>query len=510
MGPSPSFTMPLKIPSFPVPGTKHREAEEAQDMVEWEEDEEAQDGEAGAAEKAGAEGEDEPPEMLDVIEKIEEAKGDAGALVAALVDLGRRLRLTPADRDLLSDFEGCSHLCSALTAEPVEWKGEAMFAFCKVLPDICRTSNINRGALRDGGAVTAMVDLLRTAVTDKDEKAVAASCLGLIALCTANDGNKKEAAALRGEFNEDELVESGADYRVPLFKAPEQAGALDILLETLAAFPENVSLQTHGCGALRCLLCDDDSRQASCVPSAVENRERAVNDDHFPAYRMAVERALNLEAKGKALLRLREQAMLLLRELACRQDRIHTFVSECKLLPMMEAALKEGDERVVRASLAVIRAFAFSDELKEQLAVETDVAARCVVAVRKHAKVPAICEQGFGLFANLTMRKPHIAARLNGPDFRVFAVGQMLLAEYKDNPSVLKSVLQTMRNVATQDEQAALEVKESDLIEEMLQLVRERESDDQWRSPVEIAKQFLREFRADDSIRPAAKYNEYY
>jgi len=30
-----------------------------------------------------------------------------------------------------------------------------MIGFCKVLPDICRTSNLNRGALREGGAIEA-------------------------------------------------------------------------------------------------------------------------------------------------------------------------------------------------------------------------------------------------------------------------------------------------------------------------------------------------------------------
>mmetsp|Transcript_3915 Transcript_3915/g.10537 ORF Transcript_3915/g.10537 Transcript_3915/m.10537 type:complete len:507 (-) Transcript_3915:173-1693(-) len=506
--------MPLQIPSFPVPGRNRRDAEEDQDMVTLEEDgdEEVQRHRDEDGDGAEAQGE-EVPEMLDAIERIEEAKGDAGALVAAMGTLGRRLRLSPEERDLISDFEGCAQLCSGLAAEPVEWKGEAMLAFCKVLPDICRTSNINRGALREGGAVDAVVSLLREGVSAKDEVSACAACVGITALCTANDGNKKEAAKLRGEFNEDELVDSNADYRTPLFKAPEEAGALDILLEALATFPESVLVQTHGCSALRTLLCDDDTRQASCVPSAVENRERAVNDEHFPAYRMVVERALKLEAgapSGKASLRLREQAMLLLRELAVRQDRIRTLCYECKLMPVLEATLKDGDERVVRAGLAVIRAFAFSDELKEQIAVESDVAARCVVAVRKHAKVPAIVEQGFGLFANLTMRKPHIAAKLNGQEFRIFAVGAMVLEHHKENPNVVKSVLQTMRNVATQDEAAGIEVRESGLIEEMRQLVFKHRDDGRWRSPVEIAKQFLREFRTDDGIRKAAEYNEFY
>jgi len=295
-----------------------------------------------------------------------------------------------------------------------------------------------------------------------------------------------------------------------LFKAPESAGALDLLLEASGRWPESVAMQTQGCAALRTLLCDDDTRQASCVPSAVENRERAAGEEHFPAYRRVVERAFGLEAQGRALMLLREQAMLLLREFCCRQDRIHELVFEAKLLPVIEASLKDGDERMIRASLAVIRALAFSDELKEQLAMESDVALRCVAAVQRHLKSAPIVEQGFGLFANLTMRKPHIAERLNGSEFRVFAVGQLVLTHHADKPSVLRSVVQTMRNVATQDENAALEVKESDLFETMEKLVTDHENDGKWRSVVEISKQFLREFRADDGLRKKAQYNDYY
>jgi|Transcript_46768 hypothetical protein len=504
----------IQIPSFPVPGRNRREAEEDDAAIKEEEDDEQAKARAGReGEVDDAAGSGEPPEMLDVIEKIEEAKGDVAALVAAMSDLYRRLRLTPKDRDLFSDFEGCAHLCSGLAAAPVEWKGEAMLAFCKVVPEICRTSNLNRGALREGGVIEPLVTMLREAVTAEDEVSTAAACVGITALCTANDGNKKDAAKLRGDFNDEELAVTNADYNTPLFKAPEGGGALDILLEALATFPKSVAVQTQACGALRTLLCDDDTRQASCVPSAVENRERAVKDEFFPAYRLACQRALQLDAgdpSAKPSQRLREQAMLLLRELAVRQDRIKQLVYEAKFMPVMEAALKEADERLVRAALAVIRAFAFSDELKEVIAVETDVAARCVVSVRKHAKSAAIVEQGFGLFANLTMRKPHIATKLNGGDFRVFAVGQMVLQHHKNNPNVIKSVLQTMRNVATQDETAATEVKESDLIEDMRQIVLTHGEDGRWRSPVEIAKQFLREFRMDDGIRKAAEWNEYY
>jgi len=501
----------LSIPSFPVPGERGKRQADEQDV----------DPDMGLVDESGDvpgfEGDDvagEPPaETMELADVFEEAKGDAQALSAAVRDVARRLRLSPEDRDMLTDFEVLQRLCEALAAPPVEWRGPVMMSFCHVLPEVCRKSTHNRGTLRDAGAVDAVVELLRAALAAGDEAACVAAAVGLTALCTANDACKKAAAKLKGEFNEEELVASGADYRTPLFKASENSGALDLLLEAMSAFPDSPSLQTQACGALRTMLCDDDSRQATCVPSAVENRERAVGDAHFPAYRKVIERGLALSLITEQRiprLRLREQVLLLLRELACRQDRIKELVYEAKLLPHISAALQEGDERLVRASLAVIRAFAFSDELKEQLAVESDVALRCVTVCREYLSCAPIVEQAFGLFANLTMRKPHIATRLNESEFRVVAVAQLVLVQYRNNPNVVKSALQTLRNVAKQDEAAALEIKESDLFTEMRTLVSEHQDDGKWRSPVEIAKQFLREFRADDGLRKAAEWNDYY
>jgi len=480
-------------------------------LVHEQEDED--DAVTGAArDSAGADQNeaDSPPEMMDLVDAIAEAASDAGALAAVLRDVGRRARISDSDRDALTDFEGVAEICKALKEPPHLWKGEAMIACCRVLPDICRKSLLNRGALRDEGFLDATVDLLRTAILAEDEPAATAASTALTALCTANDGNKQVAARKR-EMNTEELIKTNAeDLSVPLFRDPDAPGALDSLLEALKRFPASATLQTQALGAFRCLVCDDDPRQATCMPSAVENREWAVGDDGFPRVREAIERAFALKDDARPLLRLREQAMLLLKEVSCREDKIHEFIYDAGMLPRIETSLDIGDERMVRASLSVIRAFGFADDIKEQLAVESNVALRCVEAVQRHVGVPTICEQGFGLFANLTMRKPHIATLLNGPKYRVVAVGQVVLQRHVARPGVVRSVIQTARNVATQDEAAGLEVRESGLLEELRRLVCEHEEEASWRSPVEIAKQFLREFRADDGVRKAAQYNEYY
>lgn len=452
------------------------------------------------------------PEMLDLIDQAEAAAEDPPGLAAVIDLIARRVRATPGDRDLLSDFEGIPQICSALSKPPIEWRGEAMLALCAALPDICRKSIVNRGALREGGVVEAMLGVLAQAVADGDAGSAASASVSLTALCTANDGNKKAAAQIRGDFNEEALADSCVtnDPSVPVFVPSGVRGALELLFDALERFPDSVALQTEALCALRCLLHDDDPRQGSCVPSAVENRDWAIGDKHFKKFRAAAERALNLEERHPPQPRLREYAMLLLKEVACRKNRINELVHDAGVLRRIESSLGDPDERVVRACLALIRAFGFEDDMKEQLAVTSDVALRAVAAVQQHVNVPAVCEQGFGLFANLTIRKPHIAKRLNGGDYRVIAVGQVVMEKHRERPAVVRSVIQTIRNVATQDEKAEIEVKESGILEELEKLIIDRGDLPAWRNPVEISKQFLREFRADNGVRKGAVWNEYY
>lgn len=452
------------------------------------------------------------PEMLDLIDHAEAAAEDPAALAAVIGSIARRVRATPGDRDLLSDFEGIAQVCIALSRPPIEWRGETMAVFCAALPDICRKSTVNRAALREGGVVEAVCGLLAQAVAEGDAQKAASASAALTALCTANDGNKKAAAQIRGDFNEKKLAESCEknDPSVPVFVPSCARGALELLMDALERFADDVVLQTEALCALRCLVHDDDPRQGSCVPSAVENRDWAIGDKHFKDFRAAAERALNLEERHPPQPRLREYAMLLLKEVACRQNRIHELVYDAGVLRRVESSLGDVDERVVRACLALIRAFGFADDIKEQLAVTSDVALRALAAVQQHVAIPAVCEQGFGLFANLTIRKPHIAKRLNGGDYRVIAVGQVVMERHRERPGVVRSVIQTIRNVATQDDAAELEVKESGFLDDLEKLIIERGEQAAWRNPVEISKQFLREFRADRGVRKGAVWNEYY
>lgn len=455
----------------------------------------------------GRAADDDLPEMLALIDAVEEAGADPPTLISVLKKIGRRIRTSPGDRDLLSDFEGISQICNALASPTHQWQGEAMLTFCRLMPDMCRTSTVNRGSLRDAGFVTAVVELLRSAVMAGDEASAIAACVAISALCTANDGNKQAVAQLWSDVSGEDVVQATP---APACRA-DKPGGMMLLLEVLGRFPASAAVQTEGLSALRALLTDDDKRKASCGPSAVENREAATSDAAFPFFGAAVERGLALaDASERPLPRLREQALLLLREIARQPDHIRALALGANLLPCVQASVKAEDARVVRASLAVLRGFVVVEEVRDEVALSVDGAIPCIKAVWKHILVPAVCEQGFGLFANLTMRKSPIAAKLNAQERGVIALGFMVLRQHRDRPDAMRSVLHTLRNVAIQDEASSKEVQECGIFEEARQLVKEHDGDTHWCGAVDIARQFLREFHADAGIEKAAKYNAYY
>ena len=80
--------------------------------------------------------------------------------------------------------------------------------------------------------------------------------------------------------------------------------------------------------------------------------------------------------------------------------------------------------------------------------------------------IPVI-EQAFGLFANVTLRKPHIAQLLHDEPNRICAVGEWVLSlDYcKDSPNVWKTVLCTMRNVGKQVPEAGTEISENGFLD---------------------------------------------
>jgi len=478
----------------PVPCMDEAKAGEDEDVAEEQGDvaegAAATGASGGTSEAATADGD--VPEMMDLIDTAEESGEDIAALTSVLQLIQRRIRATPKDRDMLTDFDAISNICKALANPPHSWQGEAMVMFCKIMPDVCRTSNINRGTLRDEGFLTAAVELLRSAVARGDEPAAIAGCLALSATCTANDGNKKVVA---------QLAES----------TPDKPGGMLLCLDALGRFPASASLQTEAICALRACMTDDDPRKASCDPSALENREVALSDEGFPFLGIAVQHAFDTADKAeKPLVRLLEQTLLLLREMARRQDFVKALAINAKLLPRVQAALLVDDPRVVRAALAVLRAFCSEEEVRDEIGLLSDCACQCIVAVHKHIATPVVCEQGFGLFANLTIRKTPIAAKLNEGERGIVTLAQDALRLHLGRPDVARSVVQTVRNIATQDEAASAEVKETDIFEFARSIVKDHEGDSRWHGAVDISRQFLREFRADAGMEKKAVYNQFY
>lgn len=452
------------------------------------------DGEVGTAEAPEALAEaEELPDMLELISQAEAAAGDPAALAEVLVRVGRRIRAVPEDREALSDWEGIDQICGALAAPPHQWRGQAMLAFCSVMPDVCKQSAVNRGALRDAGFVSAAVELLRAAIP-ADAAAATLASLALAALCTANNGNKEAAAAALGEDPE------------------AREGAPALLLRALAAFPASLGVHTEALAALHSLVADDDGRgrEAAMEAPAQENLQLLVAEDAFPLAAGAVVRALDLaDGSGQPQVKLREQALLLTAQMAREEVRTRGLAIDAGLLGRVAVAMGGDIEpRVARAGLAALRAFARLEEAKEELAVLSDGALTCVALVRRHLATPTVCEQGFGLFANLTARKPEIVARLAGEG--VLALGLAALRQHPERPNVAASVVQALRNVVAQDEGSAAAARDAELFQELRALVLKRQGEAGWRNAVENSRQLLREFREDEGVQKAPQYNAYY
>lgn len=406
-----------------------------------------------------------------------------------------------------------------------------MLAFCRIMPDVCRTSIVNRASLRDAGFIDAVVELLRAALIAEDEASATAAATAIGATCTANDGNKKAAAQL---FFPDLKALAEAAQVAELAKVPELAkvveaekenqenqgtqelpeikpGALCLLLDVLEKFPSTAALQTEAISALRTLIVDDDPRKPACTPSAVENREVILSEEIYPKMREAVQRALAVaDAEGGPQIKLREQSMLLLRELARGQENIKDLAKpSVKLMPAVRAALQADNPRLVRAAMSVLRAFAFCEEVRIEISL-SDETRGYVQALRKHISVPVVCEQAFGLIANLAMRNPAMAAFLNDGDHELVALGREVLSAHPDRPDVAKSVIQLLWSVARHDDKALAEVRALSLFATLRKTAQEHKEEKRWQGAVETATQFLREFREDEGLQKKAVYNEFY
>lgn len=393
-----------------------------------------------------------------------------------------------------------------------------MLAFCRVMPIVCRTSTVNRASLRDEGFVAAAVELLREATLAGNEVETVLAAVALSNTCTANDGNKKAAAQLPecAQSPETALFPGVAGSPTAAVWEPgtsQKLGGMQILLEALGRFPESLAVQTEAVAAFRTLVTDDDPRKAECEPAAVENREVALSDAGFPFVATAIERALGLvKASEKLPVKLLEQTLLLLREVARRQDLIQMLAIDTKYLTLVqEMSLQSADARIVRAGLSVLRAFVVDDAVRDDFGLMGDGPQQCLAAVKNHIGTPAVCEQGFGLFANLTLRKSSIAASLNAGAPGIVAMAGVVLVKHRERADVMRSVVQAVRNVAAQDESASKEVAASDIFEEVRGIVKRHEGGEaRWRAAVDVARQFLREFRQDEGMEKASQYNKYY
>jgi len=469
-------------------------------------------------------------DVMDLITAIEEVDTEGGTAQLCR-QIGRLAGKSAEDRDTIGSFEGITSMYQAVKRN--NQSGEAMRAFMLAMPGLCHKSTVNRGIVRDEGALDEIVNLLLrksaelyhapggdgdmpdmdTRDEDGEEAApgmqlgdageALAACIALEALCKANDGNKKAAARIKTEFNEDELVEKMDDLSVPLFKG--SAGAMDALM-TILENTSNPKLKVMAFRALRTLTTDDDNRQLSCVPSAVENREHVSDEQHFPRMRKILVAAM--EEPSNALAQI---VLLLMKDMSWHQNRIHALVYEDKVMPKVIKTMHAAgpaDSDVVKAVLKVLRQFCFSDDMKKMVVFQTDCLPWCVQAVKKHTANVFILEQAFGLFSNLCLRMPKIAVHL-AEHCDLLSMAHTVMHAHPNNANLMRTVVQSMRNISKVEE-VLNQIMESILLDDLREIVAKHKDEPAWRDAVEITKTFLRELREDQGLRDAPKWNEFY
>jgi hypothetical protein len=442
------------------------------------------------------------------------------------------------------------------------WQGRVMRAFMLSLPSLCKQSHVNRGIARDEGALDHIVEYLlkvskqvepgddddlpdldapapleerepESSLPDTRESAgeelgggeesedkgfgadgleskdVVLACIALEALCRANDGNKKAAARISEEFNEQELLDKGMDdISVPIFKSKE--GALEALIAILersyATGKNNTKLQVVAFRALKSLTSDDDNRQLSCAPSAVQNREFCADGENFDIMRKILCAAMKDPSSAIA-----QVVLVLMKDMCWNQTKIHQLVFEDKILPLVLATMEKAgttEEPVVKAVLIVLRQFCFSDDMKKLVAYDEKFLPWSLAAVKTYSHNKGVLEQAFGLFSNLTLKMPAIAELLT-EKCELLSIAHITMHKHPETPTLLRTVVQTVRNIS-KVEHVLESIKESIIIEELRDIMVKQKDNPKWRDTIEITKQFLRELREDTGLRDAPQFNEYY
>jgi hypothetical protein len=208
---------------------------------------------------------------------------------------------------------------------------------------------------------------------------------------------------------------------------------------------------------------------------------------------------------------LAQVVLLIMKDMCWNQTKIHTLVFEDNILPKVLATMEmagTSEEAVVKAVLIVLRQFCFSDDMKKLVAYDKKFLPWSVAAIKTYSHNKRILEQAFGLFSNLCLKMPAIAEHLT-EKCELLSLAHQTMHKHPEDPSLLRSVVQTVRNISKVDH--VLEsIKESIIIEELRDIIVKQKDNPKWRDTVEITKQFLRELREDVGLRDAPQHNEYY
>jgi len=466
----------------------------------------------------------EGPDMMELVDQLENFEGeDVEELNQILRNVGKCCEADPTERDMFGDCDGFDHLKPLLLKLP-----GCHGAWCEMIPALVSKHVINQCSIRDDDE-SATVHFRKTgpdsfdAIKETDQEAPVhvpmvkilfeyvkekvnalhdkpPTCAipfdALRAVTVQNDANKRAITTLGGL----DLLLRAASSCLPKDPEAEQASA-KVLTSVIMAFGS---------------LCkDDDPRQPSCVPTAVENRD-GVGKSDFPELRRICRRAIELYGEHEHVgQKCCDVVFPLLKDTSNHHLKIGDLVRKDKMLQTAVYLCKfwneRGGEVGVKSTLAFIRHIAMVDvpkgttisrdmvgeDMKEYLANDCEFLKIFfrILKVNMNGS-ERVTEQCFGLLSNMVLRKEHIALNFV---HQYELIDNCRLALFKfgtKSPIIIKTVLQVLLNIGQIEE--CCKLMEDDVIYAKAREVFEHaeaefkgSGNEKWRDAYDKCKRFL-------------------
>jgi hypothetical protein len=176
------------------------------------------------------------------------------------------------------------------------------------------------------------------------------------------------------------------------------------LIRSHAAIPVNPDPTSL---SFLCTLLRDDDRDFRSDPCLVMARNQALEDGGFELLRTVLKAA---SVKDE----LQSYALILLNEISCSQAHSKTLAVEDGHLGWVKESITEyqgtGNIRMIVDCMKLLRAWSFSDELKDEImSTVYETSGRLIAASHSDS---VVCSCFFAILANISLRKPETASNI--------------------------------------------------------------------------------------------------